>query len=94
VLEFMALEESVWKVLNGFARHRVFIVPTGVWLKRTGEDVKILERVETGSGPGPAVDDAMDGFGTFRRQRLVSGPKLETPLSVRMELDVYTFRKD
>ena len=97
VIEFAALEENIWKVLNGFAKNRMFIVPTGVWLKKSGVDVKVVEHVERAPGagrPGEGGAAGDEGLPKYRRQRLVSGPRLETPLGVRIELDVYVFRKD
>ncbi|NQT92576.1 MAG: hypothetical protein HQ559_07440 [Lentisphaerae bacterium] len=99
VIECAVMEDGLWKLLNGFARHEMFVVPTGVWLKKAGEDVKmgeVLDRRPGALGREPEPDAAPrdDGFGTYRRQRLVSGPQLEVPMIVRIELDVYKFRKD
>lgn len=98
IVEFRAREQVVWTVLNRLAKHELFIVVTAVDVKKEGDDVVEIkqrpgaeEAAKAGKGGKasgrPAVYDLPS-----RAERVVSGPEMEKPASVRIELDVYRFR--
>jgi hypothetical protein len=90
--DFTAKEAALLDVLNRLARHRLFVVVTR--LEVVGEDQTALaalrrstrEKVEKES-----KDAAPEGEVLPREMRIVYGQ--ETPLAVRMEVDVYRFPK-
>jgi hypothetical protein len=109
VLDLTARESAVLEVLNRLASMDLFVVVTGVWMQRQGEDVRpppVAAPVaapgaggaEEGADGGAAATGAVArasaaGVGLYKRDRLVSGPQIEGPLAVRLELDVYKFRE-
>jgi len=89
VLEFQAAESTVWRVLNRYASHELFVITTGVWLHKGHEDVK----ASPPAAPQGDSETPVLGAGAYKRERLVSGPQLEQPMSVTIELDVYKFKE-
>lgn len=94
-VELQAKENAVHDILNRLVEHRMFIVVTGVELKKQESGVRMPETggiAETAAEPAaePAANGHDDRSET-RQERMVSGPALDVPLAVRMELDVYTF---
>jgi hypothetical protein len=89
-LEFKAKERSVIGVLNRFAKDPMFIVVTGVELERTGGEA-------VGATPGSEAprDPAVPAPAALSRQeRQVSGPEMEAPVRVRLDVDVYRFKEE
>jgi hypothetical protein len=98
VLEFRAKQSALLDILNALAAHPMFIVVTSVSLsKPTPELVPVIAEEES--------EDSRAGFGgeltsekTAEAPKLgpkypVCGIKMEIPLDVRLELDVYKFRE-
>ena len=90
LLEFEAREDSVLETLDRFSGHDLFIVMTWLSFERESRDVRTLEQAQH------AVSEAekkrlSEGDDLPRAERLMSGPSLEEPMMVRMEVDVYNF---
>jgi hypothetical protein len=99
VLEFMAKEKPLWAILTRLAGHEAFVVVTALTLDRAA--MVLTGPADGASAPAESVEatepsatarPAAKARDLSRRQRLVCGPDLETPMKVRMELDVYRFR--
>jgi len=93
VFEFKAKENSVWSILNCLTSHHMFIIPTLLQFEKQGED--ILGSKPKGEESRESEEKAADRFDDFpsRRERLVCGQEFETPMMVKLEVDVYTFLK-
>ncbi len=85
-LDFEAKESALIAVLNRLARHEMFTVVTRMEIVKLGEDVRPAER----PAPTPATVDLLPEV-LARQQRLVCGLALETPMRVKLNLDVYQF---
>lgn len=98
--EFRAKESALLGILNALAANRMFITVTSISLsKKTPELVPVIAE--------PEADGAIAGLGFSEKpkakesaevQRLgpnypVCGIKMEVPMDVRLELDVYKFRE-
>lgn len=105
-IEFMATERAALSVLNGLACEKTFIVPTSVKFVRELPDIKekageadrlreLAARSTRGEGvaevPAPAPKPVSAEVPT-RDERVVSGLRLEQPMRVRIEMDVYGLR--
>jgi hypothetical protein len=89
-LEFKAKERSVVGIINRFAKDPMFIVVTGVELERTGGET-------VGSTPGsdaPRDSSVPAPAALSRQERQVSGPEMEAPVRVRLDVDVYRFNEE
>jgi hypothetical protein len=94
VMEFRAEEETALDVIDRLARHEMFVVVTSLEFTKAGTDVL--------SAPADAPDgetlaaDAREGkepqFPPLS-ERIISGPKKEPPMKIRMEFDVYLFKE-
>jgi hypothetical protein len=99
VVDFSAKEAVLWQVLNRLAASEMFIVVTGVWIEKNKDDVRPAPARPEAEAPeaapagrtAPKAGDKAPEAVTYRRERLVSGPQIEDPMSVRLELDVYKF---
>lgn len=95
--EFAATEKALHTVLNELATHPMFIVVTSLDLTKPRPDVREAAAVTAGESvgrldaEGNVVASESDAY-TSRRQRLVSGPQLEVPMTVQMAMDVYLFK--
>jgi len=88
-----AKEAAVVKILNLLARLKMFIVVTQLELAAEGPDLGVRLSSAAESALASAADaGAEPGHVPSRRERMVCGPRLETPMSVALELDVYRFR--
>lgn len=93
-VEFSAKEGVCLDVLNRFSRDDLFIVVTGVEFIKEAKDLKMpkldVTKGDTGELDVAALKDA-DSATLVRQQRRVSGAAVDTPMTVRVNLDVYTF---
>lgn len=93
-VEFVAKEAVILDVLNRFACDDMFIVVTGVEFIKQKEDLRIpdlLTKVAAGGETGDNVKAAVTSGDLRREQRLVSGVNVDMPMTVHVNLDVYTF---
>jgi hypothetical protein len=97
VLEFQSGEAALCNILNRLASDPMFAVVTGLKLEKKADDVAVSSLAVDGGAQRAAAPDADAPAGTEtppRRDRVVSGPERDVPLSVRIELDVYRFREE
>ena len=109
VLRFAARQDAVIDLLNRIAHLRYFAVVTDVRMQKMGPDVRLPvapnEREEGGRSsrrggaakPADVVQDAeaMPVLSDLSpAQRLMSGPDIDPPLSVTVELDVFNFARE
>lgn len=109
VLRFTARQDAVIDLLNRIARFRYFAVVTDVRMKKLGPDVRqpvaAGEKADEGrssrrsakaEGPDVVQDaEAMPVLsGLPPAQRLMSGPDIDPPLDVTVELDVLNFSRE
>ena len=108
VLRFTARQDAVIDLLNRIAHLRYFAVVTDVRMQKMGPDVRLPmapnEKEEGGrpsrrGAPKPAevVQDAeaMPVLSDLTpAQRLMSGPDIDPPLNVTVELDVFNFARE
>jgi hypothetical protein len=87
-VSFEAREEAVIKIMNALAAHEMFTVVSFLNIKKLGDDVTPPAKLV-----GKADDVLAGGAAEHppRAERLMSGPMLETPMQVTMEVDVYRF---
>ena len=98
-LEFTAKEGVVMDVLNRLAQDDLFIVVTGIEFTKETPDLKMPGVDISGDGESSqpegevaaAPKKLIKGSDKTREQRRVSGPNMDTPMTVRVDLDVYTF---
>ncbi len=95
-VEFLAKEDVVLDVLNRFSRDDLFIVVTGVEFTKGAQDLNMPSSGETKVVTGDKVADSsvtksVKSEPPVRQQRRVSGPSIDMPMVVRVDLDVYTF---
>jgi hypothetical protein len=90
-LDFTAKEAALLDVLNRLARHRLFVVVTR--LEVVGEDQSAMAALRRGARENPKAGAAGANEEEVlpRELRIVYGQ--ETPLSVRLDVDVYRFPK-
>jgi len=99
--EFRAKESALLGILNALADNKMFITVTSVSLsKKTPELVPEIVESEAGgeSIAGMAFGAEPDSKASAEAQRLgpnypVCGIKMEVPMDIRLELDVYKFRE-
>ena len=109
VLRFTARQDAVIDLLNRIARLRYFAVVTDVRMKKLGPDVRqpITPNEKEGEGrssrrgakaenPDVVQDaEAMPVLSDLPpAQRLMSGPDVDPPLDVTVELDVLNFSRE
>ena len=96
-LEFVAKEGVILDVLNRLAQDDLFIVVTGVEFTKDVADLKmprvdLPEDSEKSESEGDVVPkEIVKSLEKTREQRRVSGPNVDTAMTVRVDLDVYTF---
>ncbi len=97
VFEFRAKERALLDILNAFSTSKkMFVVVTSVSLSKN-TPVLVPEIVESEDGNDSALDGG-SGDEKIAPQRLgpnypVCGIKMEIPLDIRIELDVYKFKE-
>jgi len=96
VFEFRAKERALLDILNAFSTSKMFIVVTSVSLSKN-TPVLVPEVVDSADKNGSALDGGSGGE-EIAPQRLgpnypVCGIKMEIPLDIRIELDVYKFKE-
>lgn len=95
VVEFRAKERAVVGILNRFAKDPMFMVVTGLDLERVGADtVGVSPIAEAAKDPEAAAPAAAPAVVPPRENRLVSGPKFDAPVRVRLDVDVYRFNEE
>ncbi len=109
VLRFAARQDAVIDLLNRIAHLRYFAVVTDVRMQKMGPDVRLPiapnEKEEGGrpsrrGGAAKPADVVQDAEATpvlsdlTPAQRLMSGPDIDPPLSVTVELDVFNFARE
>lgn len=99
VFDFKAKESSVLNILNRLTCHGMFVVITSLKFEKEGiEVVKIVPRgaeIAQGSGEeSTAMQKDVKDVIPPRIERMMCGLELETPMKVKMEMDVYRFRKE
>lgn len=92
IVELTATESAMAEVLNALARDPVVIVVRTLSYRREWPDVIEVPRPVAGadSAGAPAAPTAVPD----RQERMVSGPAVEKPARVRMDIDVYRFSGD
>lgn len=92
VFGFNAKESSLRGVLNRVTGHKIFIVPTLLQFGKKDSDVRSAPEPK-GEGSSESTEKVGKGFDDFqlRRKRVVCGREFETPMMVKLEVDVYTF---
>jgi len=80
-VEVIATERVLREILNRLASDELFVVVNALWVRKDQADIKRI----------PQRDDAKEVM--YKTDRLVSGPQLETPIQIRLDLDVYKFRE-
>lgn len=92
IFEFKAKESSVLNILDRLAAHKMFVVVSSLQFEKMGMDVKKHKKpidrdreklTEEARGPEEIPS---------RLERLLSGPALEKPMNVTIEMDVYRFK--
>lgn len=84
-IEFSARKNATFEALNRLAAMDLFVVVTDVAIRKTADDLKVAPAI-------PEVDKGAKGKETSDPiQRVVAGPLVDPPLSVRIELDVHVF---
>jgi len=93
-IKIKAHEKSLLGVLNRLAAHEMFVVVTSVTTSKTAVDVKeaVVKKTVNRDASGGAAVLEPDAATLSRAQRTVSGPVVEGPMDVTIELDVYRFR--
>jgi hypothetical protein len=95
VVEFKAKERAVVGVLNRLAKDPMFMVATGLELERTGVDtVGVAPVAEGAKDPNAAAPEAEQAAPPVREETFVSGPELDAPVRVRLDVDVYRFNEE
>jgi hypothetical protein len=98
-LEFVATERVVMGLLNRISRDELFIVPTRLSMRKTGNDVKLYELPTDDEGkPVASLGEAGTAVVApekerSRLERIVCGLPIETPMQVQLTLSVYKFGK-
>ncbi len=94
-LEFSAKEYIALDVLNRFSRDDLFVVITGVEFIKAAKDLKMPgsddDKVSKNDETDAVVVEKINSEPPIRQQRRVSGPAFDMPMTVRVDLDVYTF---
>lgn len=96
IIEFEAFEESIWRVIERLAADEMFAVVQSMEIEKTQPDVKAID---SGTPVTPLVGAEPEGkvaarpkLGASRRQRLMSGREVSSPMNVIMRIDVYRFK--
>jgi len=90
VVTFESDEHAVVGILNRLASHELFIVPTKLEFSKVGEDVRQHQKERESEDAGQAGKATVK---LSRVERIVCGLPLEAPVSVKLSVDVYRFRK-
>jgi hypothetical protein len=96
-LEFVAKEAVALDVINKLARDDLFIVVNGIEFTKQGPDLKSIKSggiADEDNGEVIAEDVHLtqeDSEYPTRQMRRVSGPNVDIPMIVSVDLDVYTF---
>jgi hypothetical protein len=97
VLEFKAKEAALWEVLNRLVEHDMHLVVTSIDAAKEGGDVLSEDALRAElAAPGantPTPGRTGEAYPP-REERVVSGPAMDKPMTVKIELDVYRFRKE
>jgi hypothetical protein len=97
--EFRAKESALLGILNALAANRMFITITSLSLsKPTPELVPLVVNPEDEEATNRGFGDVSEATKSPETQKLgpnypVCGVKMEIPMDVRLELDVYKFRE-
>jgi hypothetical protein len=90
-VEFEAKEDVLLEALNRLTNRDLFIVPTWVALEKQETDIRTADALENEKAGLGGKEESKKDREPFRDERVVSGPALEEPLKIRLELDVYNF---
>lgn len=102
-LEVSGRQSTIGSLLNRLAAGRLFVIVTDVSLVKSGEDLRPPQAPEAAPGlaatPGPAATEAAVTVPTGvsklpPSQRLVSGPRIDTPLRAVIELQICNFKPE
>jgi hypothetical protein len=86
VVEFSARKNATFDTLNRLAAMELFVTVTEVAIRKTADDLKEAPAAPTEADKGKGKTEIPDAI-----QRVVAGPLVDPPLSVRIELDVHVF---
>jgi hypothetical protein len=105
-IRFAARQGVLVELLNRLARLKYFVVVTDVRMHKMGLDIRIPGALENKDAPrggrrgqrgGEESEESVDAAPVMSdlppSQRLMSGPDIDPPLDVTIELDVYQFEK-
>lgn len=94
VIEFSALSESLFGILNDLASCKMFSVVTSLKVTKAIPDL-VPPVVEAPPDKEPSTRPQAAGRPEKKsRQRRVCGPEMELPATVRIEVDVYKFKEE
>ena len=86
-LELTGSKPALIDLLNRLARIDTFVVVGEVEMRKTAEDIRTPPAEAAAAEGGKAIEDLP------HEKRLVTGPDIDPPLSIRIELDVYSFEE-
>jgi len=94
-LEFEAKEMALWRILNRLGSHRMFVAVTSLELQKKRAAELDARTGSVGIAP-PGPGETVDGKKIFpsRRERMLCGREQEEPVTVRMGVNVYRFRRE
>jgi hypothetical protein len=87
--EFVARPAAFIEALNRLAAMDLFVVVAETEIRKTSDPLAVVRGAakKDASGANVAVDPAT----LTHAERIVTDPELEPPVSVRLEVDVYSF---
>lgn len=88
---FEVREDALLKIMNRLAAHDMFAVVSLLEIEKTAGEVNPPASAATDAAAGAALMAGGAPEHPPRSQRLMSGPMLEQPMQVTMEIDVYRF---
>ncbi|MDP6524326.1 MAG: Amuc_1100 family pilus-like protein [Kiritimatiellia bacterium] len=91
---FTCKERTLLQVLNAISQHKIYMEISSVEMMRNAPDVLEAAKPEKTADEAPTAPVATVLIGPEARPeaRVVSGPKIETPMRVTIELHVYRFK--
>ncbi len=103
VFEFRAKEKSFINIMNAFSKNKMFIVVTSLSINKKTQklmpDMVVQDKEDKSKGADSIFGDGSSaGDSDIQPQRLgpdfpVCGIKMEIPMDIHLELDVYKFKE-
>jgi len=97
--EFSCKEHTLLEVLNAISRNRIYMEVSSVELSRSAADIIEPQKPGRDEEESAAESDKPDislliGPQARHEARMMSGPGVETPMRVSIEIHVYRFRRE